>query len=281
MKKLSYEVLEKVKKDNLTRKEIDFLLYISKYQNNMGIVDRIYYKNVCNAIKISHQCFYNIISSLEEKNILRATKNNLDPDKYWSFFIYNNQFTNNKDFKKGYISTNYKIFSSDEFLNLKKLEKVLIIELIKRFGYTKRHSLKWSILKIKKFLDLRYDREVLIVIKAIEPLLKEYLVKIDVSRKNVFSFEKGVIDMDIEIEEDMDSVNHIERLIEKNKIETNKEEKTGLLKLFKHNFKKRKDKLKHIIDLVLEIKGTVELKLINTLMNLKKPFEEIYNGYNI
>lgn len=280
MKKISYTVIDKIKEKNLTKKEIDFLLYISNFQNDMGVIDRIYYKNICDAINISHQAFYDIKDSLESKDILRATKNHLDPDKYWSFYIYDNKFTHVNDFKKGYVSANYQIFSNDKFLNLKKSEKIFIIELIKRFGYTKRTTIKWSILKIKKFLNIKYDREVFNIFKNIKDLLSFYMTEIIISKKNVVSINKSAITLTLDVEDDIDSINYIERIIERKKINASKEEKQDLLRLFKCNFKKHKNKLKQMIDLVSDVKGEFEVKLINSLMNLKKPFEEIYNGYN-
>ncbi len=75
MQKLSVIVLEKMIKANVTSKEIDFLLYIARFQNEYGIIQGIYYRDIMDYIHVSHQTFYDCKKSLEEKGIIECVKN--------------------------------------------------------------------------------------------------------------------------------------------------------------------------------------------------------------
>ena len=79
MNKLKNTYIEKMVKEQLSSREIDFILYIARYQNDSGIVSSVYYKDVCSAIHISIQKFYDIIESLQAKDLIHAEKlNNAD-----------------------------------------------------------------------------------------------------------------------------------------------------------------------------------------------------------
>lgn len=54
MQKISIEVLENAIRAGLTSAEVDMLLYIARFQNEAGIARGIYYKDVCEEIKISY-----------------------------------------------------------------------------------------------------------------------------------------------------------------------------------------------------------------------------------
>ena len=58
----------------LTSKEIDFLLYISRFQDNNGRVDGVYYKEICQRMHMSNQGFYDVKRSLTEKGLIFIRK---------------------------------------------------------------------------------------------------------------------------------------------------------------------------------------------------------------
>ena len=60
----------------LTSKEVDFILYISRFQSESGTVYSVYYKDICSAINISNQKFYDLLSSLEKKALISFRKEN-------------------------------------------------------------------------------------------------------------------------------------------------------------------------------------------------------------
>ena len=45
---------------HLTSNEIDFLLYISRFQNELGQVIGVHYKDVCEKMGMSYQGFYDV-----------------------------------------------------------------------------------------------------------------------------------------------------------------------------------------------------------------------------
>lgn len=57
MNKLKNSYIDKMVSCQLSSKEIDFILYIAKFQNESGIISSVYYKDVCSAISISIQKF--------------------------------------------------------------------------------------------------------------------------------------------------------------------------------------------------------------------------------
>ncbi|MBR2045333.1 MAG: hypothetical protein IJ958_04265, partial [Agathobacter sp.] len=63
-------------KKGATSKEIDFILHIALYQDMSGTVESVYYKDICNAISVSHTKFYDILNSLSEKELISYKKLN-------------------------------------------------------------------------------------------------------------------------------------------------------------------------------------------------------------
>lgn len=74
MKKLNLKVVTKILTKNLTDTEVDFMITISHYQNQQGHIQRIYYKNICKAINISFQTFYDTVKGLENKGIIKTAR---------------------------------------------------------------------------------------------------------------------------------------------------------------------------------------------------------------
>lgn len=52
MRKIRASVLRKVEESRLTNKELTVFLHICQYQTDAGTVSGIYYKDICNALKI-------------------------------------------------------------------------------------------------------------------------------------------------------------------------------------------------------------------------------------
>lgn len=125
MQKIRNNVLERLMKACLSRAEIDFILYISHYQDDSGRVIGLYYKNVCKALEISYQTFYDVLRNLEKKGIISAQKAFYGD---WDVTILDNQFE--KEYS-GYISTGNDIFINKDFLKCKAKEKLLAMEFLK------------------------------------------------------------------------------------------------------------------------------------------------------
>ena len=127
MQKLKYKVIEKLNTMNATSGEINLLILLSKYQDEKGFVSGVYYKEVCEKLKISYQLFYDLLRSLNYKRIISYEKGSyLDYDVK----ILDNDFSN-ENFHDGYFNMNHKIFSNFKFFSLKAKEKLLAFRLMK------------------------------------------------------------------------------------------------------------------------------------------------------
>lgn len=128
MQKLSNAVILKMIAAKLTSKEIDFMLYISRFQNDDGHVEGVHYKEVCENADMSYQGFYDVKQSLIKKGFITSDKSNrIDHD----ITILNNSFNGEDDFKTGYINTNHHIFYTKEFRYLKAGAKLLAMIIMK------------------------------------------------------------------------------------------------------------------------------------------------------
>lgn len=128
MQKLKLIVLDKMIEKKCTNAEVDFILYISRFQNNQGIIKGVYYKEIAKELEISYQKFYDLKESLIAKDIIRVTKESYSD---WNIKILDNDFTYPESYKEGYINTNHDIFYKREFFNMKAGEKLLAMQFMK------------------------------------------------------------------------------------------------------------------------------------------------------
>lgn len=159
--KLSLENLNKVT-ERCTKKEIDLLIYIGQFQDDYGVIKGIYYKDVLKNIGICKAYFYELLYSLEEKEIIKI--NFLSECTYWEITLLDNIFVSDDDYKKGYIKLNYEILHSEGFKELTKSEKIIVLNLIKIKDYrnemiklTYRKLMEWtgkSLRSVKKFIRI-------------------------------------------------------------------------------------------------------------------------------
>lgn len=142
-----------------TGKEIDFILYIAQFQDDKGLVKGINYKDLCNDINIAQSTFFHVISSLEDKEIIKINYLNTDYS-FWTITINDNAFTEPSSFKEGYLNINYTILHSKQFQELRKGEKVIVLNLLKiangryKIKATIQTLMKWT--GFKKQAVIRY-----------------------------------------------------------------------------------------------------------------------------
>ena len=74
MRKIRASVLRKVEESRLTNKELTVFLHICQYQTDAGTVSGIYYKDICNALKISNQSFYSSLYRLRDCGLINLWK---------------------------------------------------------------------------------------------------------------------------------------------------------------------------------------------------------------
>lgn len=128
MQKLKNSVLDKMIAAKLTSKEIDFLIYISRFQNDDGRITGVHYKALCETMHMSYQGFYDTKKSLQEKGFIASEKSNLiDHD----ITIIGNGYYDMNDINEGYVNTNHHIFYDDKFFALKAGAKLLAMELLR------------------------------------------------------------------------------------------------------------------------------------------------------
>ncbi len=165
--KIKHTNLNKIMQ-NCTSKEIDFILYIAQFQDDQGIVKGINYKDLCNDIGIAQSTFFHVISSLEAKEII--TINYLNNDySFWTITINNNTFTEPSAFKEGYLNINYTLLHSTQFQELRKGEKVIILNLLKIASG--RYKIKATIQTLMKWTGFK-KQAVVRYIKRLSKLIK-------------------------------------------------------------------------------------------------------------
>lgn len=138
MQKLKNSVLDKMLQANLTKAEVDFMLEISHYQDDSGIIYGLYYKAVCKAIEISYETFYVTMRALADKGLISLRKAYYGD---WDIIINGNDFSYPGALREGYISTGHDIFYNKEFRRLKAKEKLLAMQFIKIGGAGKRYHI--------------------------------------------------------------------------------------------------------------------------------------------
>ena len=123
MYKLKNSYIDQMIKNRTTSKEIDFLLYISMFQDEHGKVNSVYYKDVCESLNVSIQTFYDVISSLQKKGLVVFYKEN---SADVTVTLVNNDFSDG-DFSCGYLKVASKKFQDKRFMNLKGGSKLLYL----------------------------------------------------------------------------------------------------------------------------------------------------------
>ena len=125
MQKLSSELVKRILGAGLTQAELANLLQIGRIQDDSGRVRGLSYKYTCEILKKCNQTFYNAKEGLEKKGFIQTKKDNrLDIDVY----ILNNNFYD-KDFSKGYIDLQMKLFDDEDFYKLSANEMALALDL--------------------------------------------------------------------------------------------------------------------------------------------------------
>lgn len=125
--RIKYQLLPKLQ--NLTHKEMDFFLFIARFQDIYGFVPGVHNRNVCKRAGMCKQTFYVAMRSLERKGIISCRKN---PQHDYDIWILDNDFSYPGAFREGYINLHRQVFRQKYFLKLKANEKYLLMELLKR-----------------------------------------------------------------------------------------------------------------------------------------------------
>lgn len=123
MYKLKNTYIDKMITSRLSKSEIAFILHIACSQDESGRVYSVYYKDVCYAIDISVQKFYDILQSLSDKKLITYEKQN--PADFVVQLVGND--FRKKDFKEGYLNVASKDFRNKKFVTLKAGAQLLYL----------------------------------------------------------------------------------------------------------------------------------------------------------
>ena len=131
--KIKYSLLKKILDNQchnrLTNKEIDFLMEIAQYQDDVGFIKGIYYRDICKNTDMCKQTFYSVLRSLKRKGFITYKRNELDSD--YDIKILDNDFSYPESYREGYINVSRKIFHTHKFHQLKAQEKLLLLHFMK------------------------------------------------------------------------------------------------------------------------------------------------------
>lgn len=147
--KLSY--FSRMCHENITSNEIDFILYIAKYQDDTGLIRGVYYRDICEALGISVQAFYDVMESLTAKGLIAWSKQSrYDRD----IRLVGNDTSYEGAYSEGYIKANHAFLSSREFRAMKAGAKLLALECL-RFSLINHASFRMGISKfVMKYGEL-------------------------------------------------------------------------------------------------------------------------------
>lgn len=128
MQKLKNSILDRMIAEHLPSKEIDFLLYVSRFQDDSGQVPGVHYRAASKTMGMSFQSFYDVKNALVKKKFIKSEKNDrIDHD----IMICGNYFQDETDLQAGYINTNQQMFLDPDFYKMKAGSKLLAMFLLK------------------------------------------------------------------------------------------------------------------------------------------------------
>lgn len=180
MYKLKKTYIERMLGAHLSSREIDFLLYIARFQNDEGIVQSVYFRDVCASINISHQEFYNILRSLSGKQLIKSEKNTRFD---YEITLCDNSFSD-KNFSEGYLNVESKDFACDEFRRMKAGAKLLYL-------YMQRYTEGRHMLAANFYAE--YSKRLGVTVKTVQCYLKElkdnYFLFVSKKRNRAYHYE--------------------------------------------------------------------------------------------
>ena len=271
MQKIKRQVVKKILKEISSVNQLDLLLYISQYQNDAGIVNNIFYKDVCLKLKMSPQTFYNALYSLERKGFLIVAGRH----GVFDIRVIDNYFFNKDHYREGYLDlAKYPFVFSFSFLSQSLTTKKIALKLL--LDITVKKSFKVGIEKIREWVGCSL-KEVNFAISQLDEFF--YISSIDIKEINSSAYKKeGHIMFIFKIKDKTEYkkykhtnlykyVEHkIRTIMIQFKINYTTKDLFDIYYLFKSQYKKIPKILSALYHTIKE-KGTLEPKLINYIIN--------------
>lgn len=233
MQKIGISVFEKMVEKKITNKELDFILYIARYQNEYGVAKGIYYKDVCEAAGLSFQGFYDCKASLEEKGIIYCTKKSYYD---WDITILNNSFKGKENYGRGYISLHNNMVRSEEFRKCRVGAKLLALLLMRDYNIARKKSGKTAYQILKDNFLTKYKKMFGVTARVLRSYLGELTSFLDVyledGRKYYITFKKNATSMEVRSQSENEELREhdIKTSCRRNKVKTiTEEEKKDLM----------------------------------------------------
>lgn len=124
--RLKYKLLDKMK--NLKSTEMNFLLFVARFQNLKGEIIGVHHSMVSKGTGMCKQSFYTAMRGLEEKGLIAVRKRSaIDYD----IVILDNDFSYDGAWKEGYVNLHRKVFHQKRFQQMKAHEKYMLMYFLK------------------------------------------------------------------------------------------------------------------------------------------------------
>ena len=174
--RLKIDIIKKIISKRCTSHEWNVLLYVALRQNEFGQA-KIYYKDVIQDTNISKTHFYEVLTSLNQKNIINIVNDYNNMPIYWTVEIIGNTFLYADDYK-AFVNINRDFLYSKEFLQAKSNVKVLVMKLLiqHREGFNQRLTKD----KIMEWLSIVNKRSLYEYMYVLETWFKIKLTKNDI-----------------------------------------------------------------------------------------------------
>lgn len=184
MYKLKNSYIDRMIESKISSKEIDFLLYVAKFQDNAGTVHSVYYKDICNKVNISIQKFYDILNALQRKGLILFEKIYKTDVRVT---LIGNGWSKNEEIKS-YLNVAAKNFADKSFRTLKAGAKLIYLYM-QRFTTKGQHMFVEEF--YNKFCELFHVTRKSIQI-YIQELKERYLLYVSKKRNKSYHYETNI-----------------------------------------------------------------------------------------
>ena len=253
---------------NVTKIELNLLLYMSRIQDVFGNVSGLYYKDACAYLDCCKQSFYNALYGLEEKGYIQINFCYKE-QSYWNILILDNMFLNEADDKKGYLNTNKKFLCSEYFKNLKLNEEKLLIYIA--FIYHAEKGLTVYPKRICEWLGIQSVSLAWSYIDGIAAILPHKIIPGKHGDKILFEANNTAItEPNIESERENYLTHKLQYLLRKGHITYTSKDIKDLIILLGQKAALGIGKVQSVIHYVLEQYNSIQAALINKLLTPDK-----------
>ncbi len=183
--KIKYSLLDRM--CELTNKELDFLLYIIRLQDQSGHIS-VYYHEVCDSCGMCQQSFYSVLRSFQSKEIIKYE----NVDRIFHITVLNDGFLHNE--LEGCLYLKEDVLYSEQFKKLRAGEKTLFLYLMKATENNPVYQIETEFFYSKYLQKLNVTKKVLR--SYLHTMQRFFYIKIkkkkyQINRINLEDYERG------------------------------------------------------------------------------------------